>query len=194
MEISIESKSCKFSTIISSVSFRVVEVGRRWSTIVNLKLNETVWDVSFLRTVHVEGFHVGRWQSRKFGGRFLPISCGTNKEGQYVEFEIFRAKKRLRNLIIPAGRNLAGLNLFAKTMALTTAGSERRSQEFGQHPRVEPTVPSPKWALGGRSFAAVVASGGPSRAAPFGGTRREAKEQCWRVVKGLNPVRWNFDA
>lgn len=133
MEIGIESKVFRFSTILRSVSFRVEEVGRRFCQTVDLKLNEVVWIISFIRSVLTEGFHVGRWSSRYFGGRFFSLSCNANTAGRFVESVFFRARRKLKTLIIPVGVDLVGLEKFAKALAVTTAGPEKRDQ--GAQPR-----------------------------------------------------------
>lgn len=147
-----------------------------------------------MRSLHSEGFLVGRWLSRKFNGRFFSISCKANSTGRYVKFEIYGARKSLKTLIILVGINLAGLILFVDTLARTTAGPDRRSQVYVHQPRVASTGVPPKWAVGDGSFAAVVAaSEGPAAAVTVGDSRGEDQEHCWRVVMGLSPSCWSFD-
>lgn len=134
MEIFIESKIFKFGTILSSVSFRVEKVRRKFAQIVDLKLNEAVWIISFLRSVLVEGYHVGKWSSKSFGGRFLSLSCKANRAGRFAEFAIFGAKRKLKTLIIPIGVDLEGLEKFAMALAATTAGPEKRDQGVQRRP------------------------------------------------------------
>lgn len=79
MEIVIESKRFVFSSLISSVSFWVVEIGSRNRQTVDLKLHEAIWLISPLRLIYAEGFFDGRWLNRYFKGRSFSISCKINR-------------------------------------------------------------------------------------------------------------------
>lgn len=117
-----------FSAIVSSVSFRVIEVGKRIRQSVDLKLHETIWITSSFRLVCSEGFHAGRWMNKHFNGQSFSINCKTNRSGPFVQLDIFGLKRRLKALFIPAGEGCEGLKSFAEALALTTAGPESQVQ------------------------------------------------------------------
>lgn len=128
MEIFIEFKKFVFSTLVSSVLFRVQEVSKKKQETIDLKISEAVWVISALRSISLGGFGTAVWRSRHFLGRRFSISCRRNDAGPFVALEIFGGKRKLKSILIPAGAECEGLQSFADALAATTAGPDKPCQ------------------------------------------------------------------
>lgn len=193
LEIKIEAKSFRFSTILSSISFRVVEEGKRFVQTVDFNLQEALWLISALRNVYSEGHHVGKWKSRFFSGRNFVLTCKSNFAGDFVEFAIFGAKRRLKALVIPAGIDLIGVKAFADAFAATTAGPEKRTQAEEAHARGNSDITHASGAVDGRSFAAVAAGIAMVEAPLVADEGADSQVGTWSMVWGLLPEQWSFE-
>lgn len=185
IDIFIEAKRFHFETLISSLSFRIVEAGRKWSATVDLKLCEAVWLVGVLNNLGEEGYRVGKWFKQKFGGRSLLASCKANKAGTFLDVGAFSNRGRAKTIVIPAGVNGSGWEAFKVALASTTAGPKFRNTAI-------PGRSLPDRLVDGHSFAAVVAgdkSGGES--SEFIESRRPV-EQFWVLLWGLETNHWDF--
>lgn len=209
MEVTIEAKRFVFSSLVSSVLFRVEEIGTKWRQVVDLKLHEGVWIIRSIRLVCDDGFRPGKWMNRYFSGRAFSVNCKSNRAGCFVEIAICGAKRRLRTLIIPAGDECHGLKVFADALAATTAGPERRPAA----PQGQVRFPLPNHSFGAsegpsnhlsgsyRSFAEVVrtprmAEGRPE-ARPMGEmgsvARQGLQKSNWIPIWGLNHREWDLE-
>lgn len=79
------------------------------------------------------------------------LTYRSNKAGSFLEFVILGAKRRLKWLLIPSSVELAGLKLFADTLAATTVGPGSSSQA-----RVSDACVIPVGAVDSRPYAAAV--------------------------------------
>lgn len=151
-----------FSPLISSLSFRIEEIGKKRRETADLKLQEATWVISVCREVAAGGFRVGRWFSKTFKGRQFSLTCKSNRAGMFIEFDIFGSKRRLKTLIIPAGEGCSGFQRFSDALATTTAGLMRQSQEASEHHWVPIKAGG---IMEGRSYAeaALRDKGGPQR-------------------------------
>lgn len=194
MEVVIEAKKFSFSSIRSSVSFRVIEEGRKIKQAVDLKLQEALWVVNFLRGVFKDGHQPDVWKSRVFSGRSFSASCKANPAGSYVELAIFGARRRLKTIMIPVGVELAGIRAFADALAATTAGPERRDQVGGDQMILYNEVGGASRMMGGWPYAEVVAGDTCRELLPEGARGSSNQVENWCVVWGLVPEKWRLEA
>lgn len=137
--ITIDANSFQFSILISSASFRVVEVSQRWKATVDLKLNEAIWLVGVLNTLIREGYSTGRWSKQTFDGRTLYTTCKENRAGRFLDVGIFSAKGRTDTLIIPE----VSCGEFPRNIAVPCAPGGDLNRNVG---------PSPFYSYSGRLF------------------------------------------
>lgn len=125
MEIVIDAKRFIFSPVISLVSFRIVEIGRKGRQSVDLKLQEAIWVISSCREIAFGGFRVRRWMSKIFMGREFTLSCERNRAGLFIQFDIFGTRRKLKTMIVPVGEEFVGIRNFSEALTTTTAGPAR---------------------------------------------------------------------